>query len=122
MSLLRNHQRFLEKYTLSDAHYTYEDCPLLYLKQSKEVTKEHLDKALNDTNTDVRLAAASNLNASKEHLDKALNDRSEGVRAAAVSNPNATKEHLDKVKHDFYFVKSAAKTNPNYAKYFPNGY
>ena len=120
MSLSRDHQRFLEKYTLPDAHYSYEDCPLLYFKHSKEVTKEHLDKAITDPNTDSRVAAASNHTATKEHLDKAVNDRSEAVRAAAVSKPNATKEHLDKVKHDFYLVKSAAKRNPNYDKYFPN--
>jgi hypothetical protein len=80
-------------------------------------TKEHLDKALNDEHQWVRSAAASNHHATKEHLDKALNDENEYVREAAAGNSNATKEHLDKALNDKHpYVRIAAVGNPHATK------
>ena len=51
--------------------------------QHPNATKEHIDKALNDTNPFVRDAVIEHPKATKEHLDKALNDRDLSIRRAA---------------------------------------
>lgn len=63
-------------------------------------TKEHLDKALNDENYYVRLAAIQHPNVTKEHLDKSLNDEDSDIRRTAIQHPNVTKEHIDKALND----------------------
>ena len=65
-----------------------------------KATKEHIDKALNDENSDIRYAAIRHPKATKEHIDKALNDESSGVRFWAIQHPNVTKEHIDKALND----------------------
>ena len=75
-------------------------------------TKEHLDKALDDEDPSVREAAAYHKNATKENLDKALDDEEDYVRAAAAGHKNATKEHLDKAMNDKSpAVRAAAAKN-----------
>lgn len=87
------------------------------LDRNLPMNKEHLDKALNDENEDVRKAAARNPNATKEHLDKALNDKEWSVRRLAAIHPNATKEHLDKAINDEdEDVRKAAAGHPNATK------
>ncbi len=63
-------------------------------------TKENIDKALNDRDWDVRWTAIRHQNATKEHIDKALNDEDSGVRYAAIHHPNASKENIDKALND----------------------
>ena len=80
-------------------------------------TKEHLDKAINDDDVDVRAGVANHPNATKEHLDKALNDKEWPVRQIAAEHPNATKEHLDKALNDKEWpVRESAAKNKNATK------
>jgi len=77
-------------------------------------TSEHIHKALNDEDADVRAAAARNPNATSEHLHKALSDKDKYVREAAARNPNATSEHLHKASDDKEgVVRRAAARHPN---------
>jgi len=85
--------------------------------QHPNATKEHLDKALNDEDWTVRLHAIQHPNVTKEHLDKALEDKDIDVRRVAIQHPNATKEHLDKALNDEdSFVRRAAIQHPNATK------
>ena len=75
-------------------------------------SKEHIDKALNDLSSDIRLAAAKHPNATSEHINKALDDSVNTVRRAALHNPNITSEHIDKaLKDSDKSVRSAAVKN-----------
>ena len=79
------------------------------------ITSEHIDKALNDTNDYVlRATAAENPNATSKHIDKALNDENWIVRKYAAKNPNATSKHLHKALNDTNdYVRGAAARHPN---------
>jgi HEAT repeat protein len=78
------------------------------------ITSEHIHKALDDKDENVRRAAASYPIANVEHLHKALNDSEWSVRRAATVNPNATAEHLHKALNDSESsVRRAAAAHPN---------
>ena len=78
------------------------------------ITSEQLHKALDDDDWRVRIAAARHPNATSEHLHKALGDRNELVREVAARHPNATSEHLHKALNDEYAsVRLAAASHPN---------
>ena len=90
---------------------------LIKMLKSPNATEEHLNKALNDEDKDVRKAAANHPNATEEHLNKALNDEDSDVRKAAANHSNATKEHLNKALNDEYSdVRKAAASHPNATK------
>ena len=119
----QDHVKGLEK-RLSDSHEpnasTYKIHPDVYndsgvhLTMHHDISNEHLHKALNAKDGDVRAAAARHPNANAEHLHKALNDKSEYVRKAAMLNPNATSEHIAKALNDEdWGVRYAAAGNPN---------
>ena len=61
-------------------------------------TADHLHKALDDEDPEVRIAAARNPKVNAEHLHKALNDRDVEVRRAVAGNVKALKKSLWKVK------------------------
>ena len=61
---------------------------------------EHINKALNDEDTEVRREAIKNPNATHEHINKALDDEHWNVRASAISHNNATHEHINKALND----------------------
>jgi hypothetical protein len=63
---------------------------------SKQITPQHIDKALDDDSVPVNEAAAMHPNASSENLTKALNSDFNDVRKAALENPNANQEHFAK--------------------------
>lgn len=88
------------------------------------VTNEHLIKAIDSSESKMRMAAASHPKASNEVIHMALFDRwVSGTRIAAALHPNATKEHLEKALYDSNeWVRQAATANPNYKKFFPNGH
>jgi hypothetical protein len=76
--------------------------------------KELLDKGINDKDDMVRASVLSNTKATKEHLDKGLADTSPMVRRHAVENPNATVGHIDKgIKDNDQSVRAAAARHPN---------
>jgi len=77
-------------------------------------TPEHISKALDDEDWEVRQAAASRPNATHEHISKALDDEDENVRMTAIEHPNATHEHISKALDDKdYYVRKAAASHPN---------
>ena len=79
-------------------------------------TPEHITKALNDREFDVRKAAIQHPNATPEHITKALNDKSAFVRKAAIRHPKATPEHITKALNDdddHEDVRQAAVSHPN---------
>ena len=61
---------------------------------------EVIHHALNDEHHHVRMAAASNVNATEENIHKALNDNHISVKRAAVENNNATPDNLTKALRD----------------------
>ena len=78
------------------------------------ITEHHIDKALDDKNTNIRSWAAMHSRASNANLHKALSDPDEGVRGDAIKNKNATPDVLrramsDKSKHN----RTAAYYHPN---------
>ena len=84
----------------------------------KNASDDHIDKALNDENLDVRVAAFHKTNNVKgRHIDKGLKDKRIPVRVAAIEHPNTTKEHLDKaLNDDTVDVRYAAIGHPNATK------
>ena len=77
-------------------------------------TKDDLNKALDDKNWNVRMAAAEHPNATNEHIDKALDDKDHYVREAAAKNPNANENHINKALDDKDDnVRLAAAKHPN---------
>ncbi len=119
----QDHVKGLEK-RLSASHEsnasTYKIHPNVYndsgvhVTMHHDISNEHIDKALNDKDFDVRYAAAIHPNANAEHLHKALNDKKRYVRNAALLNPNATSEHIAKALNDEdWGVRYAAAANQN---------
>jgi 2-oxo-4-hydroxy-4-carboxy--5-ureidoimidazoline (OHCU) decarboxylase len=93
--------------------YVYNDSGVL-TTMHHDIPNEHIDKALNDKDFDVRAAAARHPNANAKHLHKALNDENVYVRRAAAAHPNANAEHLHKALNDEdWSVRYAAAANPN---------
>ena len=75
---------------------------------------EHISRALDDENSNVRRNAAGHPKATTEHISKALKDEDEYVRGAAAGHPNATPEHISKALGDeSSYVRSAAIWNKN---------
>ena len=111
----RNHQNFLGKFFKADTHYTKDEAPTQWLRNSKKVTHQDIDDALNHRGDNVRVVALQHKNATKEHFDKALNDDVWVVRAFAIKNhPNLTKEHIDKALNDSdETVREYAIRHPN---------
>ena len=78
--------------------------------QHPNATAEHITKALNDTSVYVRLSAIYHPNATAEHISKALDDENSDVRYAAIHHPNVTQEHITKALDDNdEYVRQAAK-------------
>ena len=81
----------------------------LSLAENPYLTKDHIDKLVNDEHGGVRYNLARNPNLTKEHLDKLVNDSDWGVRYNLVNHPNITEENLDKLAEDDYSsVRNAA--------------
>ena len=79
-----------------------------------KATTEHISKALNDKDEHVRWKAIKHPKATSEHIPKALNDKDPDVRIGAIEHPNATSEHISKALNDEdYYVRSAAIRHPN---------
>lgn len=74
-----------------------------------KITKEHIDKAINDSNSFVREAAVKHPMATSEHIQMAMNDPDRTVVRTAVRNSNATPEQLHRAMdhHDTQVVWSA---------------
>ena len=119
----RNHRNFLGKFFKADEHYTKEEAPIQWLKNSKTVTHQDIDEALNDSDRDVRYQAIRHPNATKEHINKALNDSTSYVRSYAIKLPNVTRENLLTALADSdYSIRTYARRHPRYKEYFPNGH
>ena len=81
---------------------------------AKYGTEKDVDKALDDKDYDVRVAAIQNINATKDHITKALNDNSMFVRLFAIQHNNITKEHFKKsLSDESYYVREVAKDRLN---------
>ena len=70
------------------------------LFKNPHISKEHITKALDDEDSDVRYAAIRHPNVIPEHITKALDDDDWGVRQAAIEHPNVTPEHITKALDD----------------------
>ena len=62
-------------------------------------TPQMIDKALEDEHMDVREAAASNPSAAPQHIEKALKDKDLTVVRSAIENPKTSPEQLMKVSN-----------------------
>ena len=79
----------------------------------KNVTPEHIDKALDHSSWRVRREAIRSDKVTAAHIDKAMNDDEEDVRAEAVKHRLATTEHIEKgFEDESDTVKQAAASNP----------
>ena len=77
-------------------------------------TSEHISKALDDPNGEVRATAIQHPNATSEHIGKAMNDESSYVRQITIKHPNATSEHISKALNDEdRFVRFEASIRPD---------
>ena len=126
--LNRQHQTFLSKYFLPDEHYSKEESLVAWFRHSTNVTSNDVDKALRTSNSELHRTVLKTNNITPEHITKVLSDpinHDKYNRELAAKHPNATRENLLSIlqnPHEHYIVKSAAKENPNYTKYFPNGH
>jgi HEAT repeat protein len=78
------------------------------------VTHDHISKALDDEDWQVRHAAINRPNATTEHISKALDDEDYHVRLAAINHPNVTHDHISKALDDEdWEVRRSAVSNPN---------
>lgn len=64
-----------------------------------KATPQMIDKALEDEHMDVREAAASNPSATPQHIEKALNDKDLTVVRSAIENPKTSPEQLMKASN-----------------------
>ena len=88
-----------------------------------DVPNHVLYNTIKDDINSVRLDVFDTKSITNEHLNVALNHDDWIVRLYAARHPNATKEHLDKALTDYSpYVRRAVKLNTNYDKYFPNGH
>lgn len=65
-----------------------------------EITPDHLNKALDDSDWRVRYRAAYHPNASSDNIHKALSDEDVAVRTSALENPNIEEHHISKALND----------------------
>jgi hypothetical protein len=82
----------------------------------KNVTPEHIEMAVNDSNRHVRREVAKSLLLKPEHITKIMDNPNENsrVKMEAVQNPNATAEHISKaLDSDDHDVRLYAMRNPN---------
>lgn len=70
------------------------------MSRNPHTSAEHLDKALNDKDLEIRHKAISHPNVTPEHISKALDDKNSDVRSAAIEHPNVTPEHITKALND----------------------
>ena len=70
------------------------------MSRNPHTSEEHITKALNDKDLEIRHDAISHPNVTPEHITKALSDRSFHVRLAAIAHPKATAEHITKALND----------------------
>ena len=89
-----------------------------YALRSPNVTPEHVTKALDDPNKDVRKSAIGNhhVKLTPEHISKILDNPNEdtGTKAMAVRRPEATAEHITQGLNDEKsYVRGHAINNPN---------
>jgi len=84
------------------------------IMNDNRVKPEHISKALNDEDVDVRHQAIQHPNVTPEHISKALNDEDVDVRKQAIQHPNVTPEHISKALDDKnLFVRKQAIQHPN---------
>lgn len=126
--LNRQHQTFLKKYFSPDEHYSKEDAPVAWFQYSTKVTSKDIDRVLNTSNTELQRTVLKTNNITPDHITKVLSDpvkHDKYNRELAAKHLNVTREnllHILQNPHEHYMVKSAAISNPNYKKYFPNGH
>lgn len=65
-----------------------------------EITPDHLNKALDDSDWRVRYRASYHPNASSDNISKALSDQDVAVRTSALENPNVEEHHISKALND----------------------
>lgn len=65
-----------------------------------EITPEHLNRALDDSDWRVRYRASYHPNASSDNINKALSDQDVAVRTSALENPNIEEHHISKALND----------------------
>ncbi len=76
-------------------------------------TSKHLDKGLQDKNTEVRQGVLLNPKATSKHISQGLSDSDALVRQTAIQHPNATSEHITKALNDKNpYVRAAAANHP----------
>ena len=89
-----------------------------YALKSKNVTPEHVTKALDDPSSGLRKAVIGNqhVKLTPEHISKVLDNPNEdtGTKAMAVRRPEATAEHITKgLNHPNPYVRHFAIKNHN---------
>jgi hypothetical protein len=115
--LEQDHQQFLANYFKAGDHYSFEDHPVAYLRNSENVSSADIDSALKHRSVTVRAIAAIHENATKEHIDRALNDDDQDVVINAASNINASNDHIDRaIQHPHWYVRARVARSPNINK------
>ncbi len=78
--------------------------------KNKNVTPEHISKALTDTDKGVRMNAAKHKNASHENIMQAVSNSLPSVAIQGLKHPSVTKEHyIEGTKHPHKSVRDFAQ-------------
>ena len=84
------------------------------IRGNPHVTPEHITKALDNKNPDVREEAIKHPNATPKHITIALDDKDSIVREEAIKHPKATPKHITIALDDENgFVRRSAIRHPN---------
>ena len=89
--LTKNFNKYFDKLIRLDPENTIKD---------SRFTQEHITKALNNSDFEVRWMAITHPKVTAEHISKALDDSEPYVRFLAIGHPNATSEHITKALSD----------------------
>lgn len=81
------------------------------------VNENHLNQALNDSNSMVRWAAIQNKKANEDHLLKALDEKNGDILLSAINHPNVTTAVIRKASEcGNPYIQREARAHPLYRK------
>lgn len=89
------HQSFLNRIALPDMHYTFDDAPIAYLSNSKNITKSTIDSAVRHKSPVVQISGVSHELSTPEHIDYVMQHGSSNVKKYAMLSNRVSKQHID---------------------------
>lgn len=108
---------------LHNAIKSYDYSTNMMALSSDKIKPEHITTAINSNKPSIRVIAALHPLANKNHVNKALSDEDPSVRSDVINKlKNPSRQQIDNaIKDKEFIVRLAAKENPKYKEFYPNG-